>query len=103
MKLLSQVSQVKQITTKQGRGPVAIDVIAPLFILPSKQAGVIKYSTFTHSNKADDCTIGFDPVIKDGVVRFEVMFENSQGCERSIGIADASCSFNTDQRYWNED
>ncbi|KAA6390622.1 MAG: hypothetical protein EZS28_013850 [Streblomastix strix] len=39
----------------------------------------------------DWCTIAIDPAIKVGIVRFEVVFENSGW--NSLGIADASCSF----------
>ncbi|KAA6389799.1 MAG: hypothetical protein EZS28_014671, partial [Streblomastix strix] len=63
----------------------------PIFLIKKESQGKQQGMKFIHSNKNDYCTIAIDPVIKDGIARFEVVFENSGS--RSLGIADASCSF----------
>ncbi|KAA6372068.1 MAG: hypothetical protein EZS28_032404, partial [Streblomastix strix] len=66
--------------------------ITPVFIIKEKKQGRLEGMKFVHSNKYDYCTIAFDPVICEGIVRFEVIFENTR-FYRMCGIADASCSF----------
>ncbi|KAA6403734.1 MAG: hypothetical protein EZS28_000753 [Streblomastix strix] len=67
--------------------------ITPIFIVKEAWQGKQQEMKFIHSINIDYCTIAIDPVIKEGIVRFEVKFENSGGWGRRIGIADASCSF----------
>ncbi|KAA6387921.1 MAG: hypothetical protein EZS28_016550 [Streblomastix strix] len=65
--------------------------ITPIFVIKKESQGKQQGIKFIHSNKNDYCTIAIVPVIKDGIVRFEIVLENSGS--RSLGIADASCSF----------
>ncbi|KAA6357249.1 MAG: hypothetical protein EZS28_047225 [Streblomastix strix] len=39
---------------------------------------VMEGMKFVHSNEYVFCTIAFDPVISEGIVRFEVIFENTR-------------------------
>ncbi|KAA6363875.1 MAG: hypothetical protein EZS28_040598 [Streblomastix strix] len=39
------------------------------------------------------CAITIDPIIREGIVKIQVMFENTGKYHRSIGIADAACTF----------
>ncbi|KAA6360544.1 MAG: hypothetical protein EZS28_043929, partial [Streblomastix strix] len=48
---------------------------------------------FIHSQDIEDCTIAIDPVIREGIVRIELVFQYSEGYSRIVGITDASCSF----------
>ncbi|KAA6369661.1 MAG: hypothetical protein EZS28_034811, partial [Streblomastix strix] len=66
--------------------------ITPVFIIKEKQQGRLKGMKFVHSNKYAQSTIAFEPVICEGIVRFEVIFEHTR-FYRICGIADASCSF----------
>ncbi|KAA6374404.1 MAG: hypothetical protein EZS28_030069 [Streblomastix strix] len=43
-----------------------------------------------------------NPVIREGIVIFEVIFENNIYHNRSIGIADASCSFSAGKGPWED-
>ncbi|KAA6366542.1 MAG: hypothetical protein EZS28_037931 [Streblomastix strix] len=70
-----------------------INQIKPKFIIRRESQGKQQGMKFIHSDENNYCTIAIDPAIKDGIVRFEVIFENSEGCERMLGIADASCFF----------
>ncbi|KAA6364459.1 MAG: hypothetical protein EZS28_040014 [Streblomastix strix] len=38
----------------------------------------------------------------EGIVRIEVVFENTKGWNRGIGFADASCSFAAGRAPWND-
>ncbi|KAA6363331.1 MAG: hypothetical protein EZS28_041142, partial [Streblomastix strix] len=67
--------------------------IRPIFIIKEEWQGSSDGNTFFHSDQQDRyCTIAIDPVITEGIVRMEVMFDNTVEW-RIIGIADASCSF----------
>ncbi|KAA6372398.1 MAG: hypothetical protein EZS28_032075, partial [Streblomastix strix] len=67
--------------------------ISPIFIIKKESQGKQQGNKFIHSDKNDWCTIAIDPVVSEGIVRFEVVFKNSGGFLISFGIADASCSF----------
>ncbi|KAA6379754.1 MAG: hypothetical protein EZS28_024718 [Streblomastix strix] len=67
--------------------------ISPGFIIKQAWQGRSDGNKFIHSDKDDWCTIAIDPIIREGIVRIEVVFENCGGWNRIIGIADASCSF----------
>ncbi|KAA6375795.1 MAG: hypothetical protein EZS28_028678 [Streblomastix strix] len=67
--------------------------ISPGFIIKEAWQGRSDGNKFIHSDKYHCCTIAFDPVIREGIVRIEVMFENTGVYTISIGFADASCSF----------
>ncbi|KAA6373586.1 MAG: hypothetical protein EZS28_030888 [Streblomastix strix] len=77
--------------------------ISPGFIIKEAQQGRSDGNKFIHSDKDDWCTISIDPIISEGIVRIEVMNENTGGWNtRSIGIADASCSFAAHKGPWND-
>ncbi|KAA6375777.1 MAG: hypothetical protein EZS28_028695 [Streblomastix strix] len=68
--------------------------ITPLFVTKEAQQGSSDQNIFIHSDEWNDlCTIAIDPVIRKGIVRIEVLFENTGQWGKSIGVADASCSF----------
>ncbi|KAA6393189.1 MAG: hypothetical protein EZS28_011288, partial [Streblomastix strix] len=75
--------------------------IPPGFIIKEAWQGRSDGNKFFHSDKNVCCTIAFDPIISEGIVRIEVVFENTEGwC--SIGFADASCSFAAGKGPWDD-
>ncbi|KAA6382980.1 MAG: hypothetical protein EZS28_021494 [Streblomastix strix] len=66
--------------------------ITPLFVIKEAWQGRSDGNKFFHSDKNHLCTIALDPIIRDGIVRIEVIYKNILGW-RMIGFADASCSF----------
>ncbi|KAA6396312.1 MAG: hypothetical protein EZS28_008161 [Streblomastix strix] len=70
----------------------SITQIAPVFLIKEAWQGSSDGNKFIHSDEDNYCTIAIDPIIKEGIVRIEVIFKNTGSC-RCIGIADASCSF----------
>ncbi|KAA6364019.1 MAG: hypothetical protein EZS28_040454 [Streblomastix strix] len=76
--------------------------IRPIFIIKEAWQGSSDRNKFFHSDQQDRyCTIAIDPVITEGIVRFEVIFENTVEW-RIIGIADASCSFSAGKGPWQD-
>ncbi|KAA6391173.1 MAG: hypothetical protein EZS28_013299 [Streblomastix strix] len=67
--------------------------ITPIFIIKQISQGRAEGNKFIHSQDIEDCTIAIDPVIREGIVRIEFVFQYSEGYGRIMGIADASCSF----------
>ncbi|KAA6387284.1 MAG: hypothetical protein EZS28_017191 [Streblomastix strix] len=70
--------------------------ITPIFIIKEAWQGRSDGNKFIHSDRNDWCSIAIDPIISEGIVRIEVMFEKSGGYGKidiEIGFADASCSF----------
>ncbi|KAA6395409.1 MAG: hypothetical protein EZS28_009065 [Streblomastix strix] len=67
----------------------------PRFEKIIQSIGRLEGMKFIQSYKDDLCTIAIDPVIKEGIVRIEIIFEKTNGHIRMCGIADASCSFAT--------
>ncbi|KAA6396900.1 MAG: hypothetical protein EZS28_007574 [Streblomastix strix] len=68
-------------------------LISPTFIIREASQGHLEKNKFIHSNINENCTIALDPIIKEDIIRIEVIFEKPGGYLKSIGIADASCSF----------
>ncbi|KAA6368181.1 MAG: hypothetical protein EZS28_036292 [Streblomastix strix] len=74
----------------------------PIFIIKKESQGKSYGNMFIHSDEnCDSCTIVIDPVIKDGIVRFEIVFENSEW-QKIFGFADASCSFAAGNGPWDD-
>ncbi|KAA6404241.1 MAG: hypothetical protein EZS28_000228 [Streblomastix strix] len=71
---------------------LSIIQITPLFLIKKESQGEQQGNKFVHSDQNNYSAIAIDPVVSEGIVRFEVVFENS-GDFSSLGIADASCSF----------
>ncbi|KAA6372462.1 MAG: hypothetical protein EZS28_032012 [Streblomastix strix] len=72
----------------------SITQITPAFVIKEERQGRAEGNQFLHSDENQYCTIAIDPVIKEGIVRIEIVFENTIGrWHRIIGIADESCSF----------
>ncbi|KAA6379969.1 MAG: hypothetical protein EZS28_024503 [Streblomastix strix] len=67
--------------------------IEPIFIIKESSQGNSEENKFLHSDENEPCVIALDPVISEGIVRLEIIFENNRGRLSGIGIADASCSF----------
>ncbi|KAA6388351.1 MAG: hypothetical protein EZS28_016123 [Streblomastix strix] len=77
--------------------------ISPGFIIKEAWQGRSDGNKFFHSDKDDWCTIAIEPIISEGIVRIEVVFENTGGWSRTgIGFADASCSFATSKGPWDD-
>ncbi|KAA6380898.1 MAG: hypothetical protein EZS28_023573 [Streblomastix strix] len=67
--------------------------IQPIFIIKEFRLGRSDQNIFIHSDEIDNCTIAMNPVIIEGIVKIQIMFDNNEGWGSCIGIADASCSF----------
>ncbi|KAA6402533.1 MAG: hypothetical protein EZS28_001941 [Streblomastix strix] len=67
--------------------------IPPGFIIKEAWQGISDRMKFIHSNQLDCCAIAIDPIIKEGIVRIEIVFENTRDWLRIIGIVDTSFSF----------
>ncbi|KAA6377919.1 MAG: hypothetical protein EZS28_026554 [Streblomastix strix] len=76
--------------------------IIPIFIIKESRQGIAEGNKFIHSDKNDHCTIAIDPIISDGIVRIEIILGNNGGYVRSMGIADASCSFAAGKKPWDD-
>ncbi|KAA6365641.1 MAG: hypothetical protein EZS28_038832, partial [Streblomastix strix] len=76
--------------------------ISPGFIIKEAWQGSSDGNKFIHSDQDQMCAIAIEPVISEGIVRIEVMFENCGGWSRIIGFADASCSFAAGRAPWND-
>ncbi|KAA6392410.1 MAG: hypothetical protein EZS28_012063 [Streblomastix strix] len=93
--LLIQKSKTKQVNIFN-RKPSVISLITPIFILSKASQGKVKKNRFIHPNEFANCTIALDPVIRDGIVYIEIVFDNAEGYAKAIGIADSSCQFAAD-------
>ncbi|KAA6392188.1 MAG: hypothetical protein EZS28_012284 [Streblomastix strix] len=67
--------------------------ISPSFIIKEQSQGRQQGMQFIHSDGEDYCTIAIDPIIREGMIRIEIIFDNNGGRISGVGIADASCSF----------
>ncbi|KAA6368411.1 MAG: hypothetical protein EZS28_036062 [Streblomastix strix] len=67
--------------------------IPPGFIIKEAWQGISDGMKFIHSNQRDCCAIAIDPIIKEGIVRIDIVFKNSVGWGRTFGIVDTSFSF----------
>ncbi|KAA6394141.1 MAG: putative serine/threonine protein kinase [Streblomastix strix] len=64
--------------------------------VPEGDEGRVQGSAFIHSDDECDSTITMDPIINDGVARFEVVFNGHEGEEFSLGIVEALQVFKKD-------
>ncbi|KAA6371888.1 MAG: hypothetical protein EZS28_032585 [Streblomastix strix] len=76
--------------------------ITPIFIIKESRQGIAEGNQFIHSDKNESCTIAIDPIISEGIVKIEIVLENNGGYVRSMGIAEASCSFVAGKRPWDD-
>ncbi|KAA6373441.1 MAG: putative serine/threonine-protein kinase Nek3 [Streblomastix strix] len=68
--------------------------ISPKFIIPDEKHGTSYQNKFTHTYSFSvDCTVAIDPVVTDGIVRIDFVFEKQDGYNFMIGVADQSCVF----------
>ncbi|KAA6360883.1 MAG: hypothetical protein EZS28_043590 [Streblomastix strix] len=74
--------------------------ISPMFIIKDISQGKQVGNNTIHSDQDDWCTIAIDPIIREGIARIEIIFYNIER-SKSIGIADASCSFAAGKLPWN--
>ncbi|KAA6375862.1 MAG: hypothetical protein EZS28_028611, partial [Streblomastix strix] len=82
--------------------------------VPSGMHGLKDANRFTHDNTAASCVISTNPVISEGIVYYESVFENHEKYSFGIGIADSSVVFKPDNVpndyeynrktviYWND-
>ncbi|KAA6363954.1 MAG: hypothetical protein EZS28_040519, partial [Streblomastix strix] len=61
--------------------------------VPSGMNGHKEQNRFNHDNTEAFCTISTDPIISEGIVYYESVFENHDGNVFGIGIADHSVAF----------
>ncbi|KAA6378248.1 MAG: hypothetical protein EZS28_026224 [Streblomastix strix] len=88
--------------------------IRPIFIINELSQGNSDGNQFINSDQHDYCTIAINPIINEGIVKIEIIYENTGICDKIVGIADSSCSFATGKgpsanrndnktiRYWND-
>ncbi|KAA6390461.1 MAG: hypothetical protein EZS28_014009 [Streblomastix strix] len=76
--------------------------ISPVFIIKQESQGSSDEKKFIHSDKGEFSTIAINPLISEGIVRIEVVFENNVICSKFIGIADATCSFAACKWPWED-
>ncbi|KAA6401590.1 MAG: hypothetical protein EZS28_002884 [Streblomastix strix] len=73
----------------------------PIFILPPRIAGFVEGNKFIHTNDTDKyCTVAVDPVVQDGYVRFDVVFDRNGRFGFCMGIASAQCTFSANNGPW---
>ncbi|KAA6387282.1 MAG: hypothetical protein EZS28_017189 [Streblomastix strix] len=77
--------------------------ITPIFIIKEAWQGRSDRNKFFHSDKNHLCTIALDPIISEGILRIEVMIENTGRYSSSTGFADASCSFAAGKGPWQDE
>ncbi|KAA6367137.1 MAG: hypothetical protein EZS28_037336 [Streblomastix strix] len=70
--------------------------ITPAFIIKEESQGRLQGMQFIHSDQYAETTIAIDPIITEGISRVEIVFQDTRGYCFSLGIADASCSFDAD-------
>ncbi|KAA6374123.1 MAG: hypothetical protein EZS28_030350 [Streblomastix strix] len=62
-----------------------------------------KQNIFKHDNTEAKCTITSDPIISDGIVYYETVFEKHDGQYAfGIGIADSTVVFQPNKGPWDE-
>ncbi|KAA6387842.1 MAG: putative serine/threonine-protein kinase Nek3 [Streblomastix strix] len=66
-------------------------------IIPDKQHAYQKGLKIIHTDNCDNSTVAFNPIISSGIVRFEGYFQNHSNYNLSIGIADSSVVFGSDE------
>ncbi|KAA6371704.1 MAG: hypothetical protein EZS28_032769, partial [Streblomastix strix] len=88
-----QARLAAQKVPKQSQIPVSLNSALQKMNVPRGDEGRVDGSAFIHSNKKCDSTITMDPIINDGVARFEVVFNGHEGEEFSLGIVEASKVF----------
>ncbi|KAA6359305.1 MAG: hypothetical protein EZS28_045168, partial [Streblomastix strix] len=84
--------------------------------VPSGMSGHKDANRFTHDNTLASCAISTDPIISEGIVYYESVFEkHDEGYNFTIGIADTSVVFRPNKHpsqdgnsgktvnYWNEE
>ncbi|KAA6364575.1 MAG: hypothetical protein EZS28_039897 [Streblomastix strix] len=76
--------------------------IRPIFIIKEQKQGRSDQNKFIHSDEDDYCTIAIDPVIRQGIVKIQIKFDNNVGFDKIIGIANASCSFAAREGPWDD-
>ncbi|KAA6400333.1 MAG: hypothetical protein EZS28_004135 [Streblomastix strix] len=66
--------------------------ITPVFIIMEASQGCVEKNKFIHTGENECCTIAIEPAISEGIVRIDLIFENtSYSC--ILGVADASYYF----------
>ncbi|KAA6379414.1 MAG: putative serine/threonine-protein kinase Nek2, partial [Streblomastix strix] len=81
---------------KQSQIPASLNSALQKMNAPKGDEGRVEGSAFIHSNEKCDSTITMDPIINQGVARFDVVFNGHEGEEFSLGIVEASQVFKKD-------
>ncbi|KAA6367310.1 MAG: hypothetical protein EZS28_037163 [Streblomastix strix] len=64
--------------------PASLNSALQKINVPQGDKGRVQGSTFVHSNERCDSTITMDPIINEGVARFDVVFNGHDGEEFSL-------------------
>ncbi|KAA6397075.1 MAG: putative kinase domain protein [Streblomastix strix] len=78
--------------------PITVNLNVPIGMNGHKEQNI-----FIHDITNNACTISTNPVISDGIVYFETVFENHEGLQGfGIGIADSSVVFQPNKGPWED-
>ncbi|KAA6399584.1 MAG: hypothetical protein EZS28_004893 [Streblomastix strix] len=82
--------------------PSSLSTITYQSIIPDIQHAIQKDNKIIRTDKGRYSTVTFNPVISSGIVRFGGFFENSSDNPFfSVGIADSSAIFGSDEAPWS--
>ncbi|KAA6386985.1 MAG: putative serine/threonine-protein kinase Nek6 [Streblomastix strix] len=70
-------------------------------IIPNKEHAYQQGLKIIHKNNWGQSTVAFNPIISSGIVRFGGFFENHPVANFSIGIADSSAVFGSNERPYS--
>ncbi|KAA6372494.1 MAG: hypothetical protein EZS28_031978, partial [Streblomastix strix] len=83
--------------------PSSINRFAPTPIVPVGMLCHSEGTSIVHSEKNKDyCIVTYDPIITNGIMRFEGIFVNCQNWT-SLGIVDSSVKFVASKEPWGDD
>ncbi|KAA6358776.1 MAG: hypothetical protein EZS28_045697, partial [Streblomastix strix] len=95
IRLIAEITRLNQSLLQVTSSAQAITVNLQV---PSGMHGHKDANRFIHDNTNKDCTISIDPIISEGIVYYESVFENHDGNGGfGIGIADSSVIFEPDK------
>ncbi|KAA6399737.1 MAG: hypothetical protein EZS28_004735, partial [Streblomastix strix] len=78
-------------TTKPSQIPASLNSALQKMNVPQGDKGRVQGSSFVHSNERCNSTITMDPIINEGVARFEVVFNEHDGEKFSLIFKFGNC------------
>ncbi|KAA6343267.1 MAG: hypothetical protein EZS28_052322, partial [Streblomastix strix] len=98
LEILSEITHLEDV-----RQFLVLFQITPIIFIQGEIFGKLQGMKFIHSDSyLYNCTIAMDPIIKEGITRFEIIFENNGQYSKILGIADASCSLAGGKGPWED-